>query len=229
MTVGAPKASSSSPSRPARVLSGGMAEPLYPSTRLLKGSVLDGERAVSDAAQILHQAQAQASDIVAAARAEAQSIKDEAFRQGTRQGMDGLAAVLGNVTAEVERLRARIAVEVEAVALVFAEHLLKAELSFHPERITDLVCAVFKSTRLYGDIVVHLHPDDLALVRPHEEQLIRQLPFAGTVQFRQDHEVALHGVRIETEMGTYDGSIEIQFQRLRESLAQSDQVNRGAP
>ncbi|MGA2498836.1 MAG: FliH/SctL family protein [Tepidisphaeraceae bacterium] len=204
-------------------------EPLYPATRLLKSGVLESDRLVAEAARTQRDAQAEASRILDEARTQAQTIKADAFRQGTEQGLETFTMMLKAVATEIQRLRDQFAAEVESVALMFARHLLRAELSFHPERITNLVSAVFRSTHISGDIVVHLHPRDLELVRPREQDLIRDLPFAGTVQFREDHEVPLHGIRIETDMGTYDASIESQFQRLAEILAKDRQDGRGAP
>lgn len=204
--------------RKARLVAGGAVkvEPLYPASRLLKSGVLEAEQVVAEAARIRREAEEEAKRIIEAAQAQADAVREEGFRRGVEQGMGEFAQMLGKIDGELEGLRKQFAVEVQRVALTFASFILKVEFELKPERIVEMVNTVFKSVRLYNRIRVHLHPKDAELVRGHEAGLLKQLPFATDVQFCADGEIERHGIRVETEMGTYDGSLQTQLKRLEE-------------
>jgi len=193
-------------------------EPLYPSTRLLKGAVLDAPRIIAEAKQQVEEAKAETARILEKARTEAEAVRREAFEQGARDAIGEFGKVISNLQEEISRLRGQFAQEVQRVAFTLAAFILKVEFQLKPERVVELVATVLRSTKLYSHIRVHLHPDDLALVSRHEQELKQLLPFANEIQFCADQEMQAHGVRVETELGTFDGSIETQIERLREHL-----------
>jgi flagellar biosynthesis/type III secretory pathway protein FliH len=115
-------------------------------------------------------------------------------------------------------LKRQFATDAQRIAFKLARMVLDVEFQVRPERIVELVSGVLGRAKLYNSVAVHLHPDDIQRVRPHEPDLMKQLAFARKIQWCADAELPLHGVRIETEMGIYDGSIDVQLKRLQAHL-----------
>lgn len=77
-----------------------------------------------------------------------------------------------------------------------------------------------------GEIVIQLHPEDLALLREHESPLLRQreLPLSnglsdvGTARLVGSPEVARGGCLVQTRFGIIDAQRETKFERLRETV-----------
>jgi type III secretion protein L len=192
--------------------------PIYPAARLLKGAVFDAQQALVEAQQVLEAANAQAAAIKQAAQAEADSVRQKAFEHGAEEAMAEFAQTLQKLDAEIERVKQRFAVEVQRVAFRFAKAILDVEFAAKPERVVELVAALLKPARLYSQVTVHLNPADIERVRAHEQRLLKQLTVAREIHFAEDPELPPHGVRIETEMGTYDGTLETQIRRLQQHV-----------
>jgi flagellar biosynthesis/type III secretory pathway protein FliH len=196
----------------------GRVQPLYPATRLLKGAVLDAEQIALQARQLREAAQAEAKSIRQAAHDEADAVRKEAFEHGAREAATEFTVLLQKLDAEIERLKKRFAVDVQRVAFRFAKAILDVEFVANPDRVVQLVSQVIKPARLYHRVKIHLHPDDVERVRADQQRLAKQLAFAREIQFAADAELPRHGVRVETEMGSYVGTVDSQIKKLQEHL-----------
>lgn len=193
-------------------------EPLYPTARLVKQGVLQSERILEQARQALQQAQAEAQQIRAQAETDVEKVRQTGIDQARQAAAVEFAKRLQRVDDQVQQLRGQFAQEVQRVALRLARQILDVEFQVRPERIVDLVGRVLSHARQHKQISVHLHPDYLQTVSAQEKQLLEPLPLATSIGFVCDPELPMTGVRIETEMGVYDGSIDTQMQRLSEHL-----------
>jgi len=203
--------------RPARVLRNvepAKLQPLYPASRLLKGAVLEADRTLADAGRVLADARQQAAAIKGAAQAEADSVRRAAFERGAAEAAAEFAELLKRLDAEIGRLQQSYARDVQRVAFRFARAVLDVEFQARPDRVADLAATLLKPARLYNQVTLHLHPADVELVRSRHDQLLKQLAFAKEIHFTADESLPPHGVRVETEMGLYDGSVETQLRRL---------------
>ncbi|HEY8668237.1 MAG TPA: FliH/SctL family protein [Tepidisphaeraceae bacterium] len=212
-----------SSAREARILraasaSGARVAPLYPSTRLLKGAVVEAEQSVAEAHKTRDLAVSEAAAIRQAAMDEANAVRQNAFENGARDAAAEFGQMLENFEGEIDKLKARFAVDVQKVAFRFAKAILDVEFVAKPDRVADLVATVLKPARMYNQVTVHLHPDDVERVRKFHAQLVKRMAFAHEIKFSADDQLPLHGVRVETEMGSYDGNIDTQIRRLQNHL-----------
>lgn len=198
--------------------------PLYPPARLLKGAVFDAQQALAEAQKALEDARREAAGIRQAAQAEADAVRQKAFEHGAEEAMAEFAQTIRRLDAEIERVKQRFAVDVQRVAFRFAKAILDVEFAARPERVVELVAALLKPARLYSQVTIHLHPSDIERVRAHEQRLLKQLTVAREIHFAEDPDLPPHGVRIETEMGTYDGTIETQIRRLQQHVLGPDPI-----
>ena len=196
----------------------GRVAPLYASTRLLRGAVVDAEQSVIKAHEARDKALAEAAAIRQKAIDEANAVRQDAFEHGARDAAAEFGQMLQRFEEEFDKLKARFAVDVQKVAFKFAKAILDVEFSVKPDRVADLVAMVLKPARLYNNITVHLHPADVDRVRKFHDQLVKRMEFAHEIVFAADEKLQLHGVRVETEMGSYEGSIDTQIRRLQNHL-----------
>jgi len=189
-------------------------QPLYPATRLLRGAVFEAEKLAAEAAQMLGAAKAEAEQIRASAAADAAKVRQEGFAHGAEQAAADTAAMMRNLQTELDGLKDQFAKDVQRLAFKIAKVILGVEFDSHPERIVELVTTVLDRAKMYEKVTLRLHPDDVERVKPHVGELARGLTFAREVGLVGDPELPPHGVRVETEMGSFDGSIDVQLRRL---------------
>lgn len=130
-----------------------------------------------------------------------QDFKDTHARQVQAQ----FAHLVAAFEHETQALDETLAQHVTRMALTLARQVVRDELTQHPERVVrvaqDAVDALLGSAR---HVVVHLHPDDHALVAhgAHDSLVARG------VRLVADATVQRAGVRVESDVGRVDASIE---------------------
>lgn len=70
-----------------------------------------------------------------------------------------------------------------------------------------------------AEIVIQLHPDDLALLRQHQSEVLNGLPESGPLRFSPSSEMTRGGCVIQTRFGLVDARRETKIEQLRQSLA----------
>ena len=195
-------------------------EPLFPTARLLKPAALEAQEMLDRAHQTLEDARDQARQIVDQAQADAQSVRQIGINQARQEAATQFVERLQSLDNQAQALRQRFAQDVTHTALRLARKILHVEFRLDPDRIVDLVRQVLRHAKSYQQISVHLHPDHLESVAAHEKPLLEQLPLANTIAFVPDPQLPKTGVRVETEMGAYDGSIDSQMDQLEKQLRQ---------
>ncbi len=69
-----------------------------------------------------------------------------------------------------------------------------------------------------SEILVQLHPDDLALLREQQSPVLNGLPETGPLKFSSSAEVSRGGCVIQTKFGLIDARRETKIEQLRQSL-----------
>ncbi len=193
-------------------------EPLYPYTRLLKTNVVEAAALAGEARQGLEQARADAQRVRDEARSEVENLRQQAYEEGSKQAAAQIGKVVGAISQAAEGFNQDVARRVVRLVQTFAGEILHMECEIRPDTMVKLVTSVLECAKNYSAFTVVLHPDDLAVVRPHDAELLERLPFAESIQFKEDPELERHGCRIETDMGTFDGSLSVQLSRLHKHL-----------
>lgn len=113
---------------------------------------------------------------------------------------------------ELDALRDALAGRVAELARELARQVLRTELATHPE----VVAAVTRESlallaQEHAPRVVHLHPDDLALV----QRQFSQAPMTGqaSIQWQADPQLTPGGCRVECAGALIDGSLQRRWQQ----------------
>jgi flagellar assembly protein FliH len=69
-----------------------------------------------------------------------------------------------------------------------------------------------------AEIVIQLHPEDLALLRQHQSEVLNAAPESGPLRFSQSSEISRGGCVIQTRFGLIDARRETKIEQLRQSL-----------
>ncbi|WP_210493813.1 FliH/SctL family protein [Patulibacter sp. SYSU D01012] len=177
------------------------------------------------------------ADELAAARDEAERIREEAraegFAAGQAQGraealeqLAPAAATLADALGGARRdaLRAADALEREAVelAILLAEKVVAATVLHEPERVLDVVRGALRGVVDRGRVSVHVHPDDVALVRGAMGELLDELGGVERCDVVAERRVTRGGAIVRTTDGELDVRLEAKLERAAQLLRESE-------
>jgi len=155
-----------------------------------------------------------------------------AFEEGRRAGESALSEQLlrqRNDTIELQRgilsslqtTLPKVAHEAETALIELALEAAKKIVAGMPVDVAMVESTVREALRQAEDsaeIVIQLHPDDLALLRQHQAEILNGLPDSGPMRFSHSSEVGRGGCVIQTRFGLIDARRETKIEQLRQSL-----------
>jgi flagellar assembly protein FliH len=175
----------------------------------------------------------EAVDIVAAAQAEADSIREQARAEGHAEGLaagrEEFAAqaapavqALAESLVQAEADRDRVAAEVESaavdLALQIAEKALTTALMVHPDRVVDVVRGALRCLVERERVTILVHPADLPLVRDAADGLVQQLGGIEHIEVQEERRVQRGGAIVRSSAGEIDARIHTKLDNAREIL-----------
>jgi flagellar assembly protein FliH len=155
-----------------------------------------------------------------------------AYERGRRDGEKSLSEELLQQRAElmalhqgvVESLRTvvpRVNVETEKIlidlALEAAQKII-AGMPIQPKLVEAVVREAVGQVQDSAEITIHLHPDDLALLRKHQSPILQGLPETGPLRFTGSTQVSRGGCLVHTRFGLLDARRETKVEQLRQSI-----------
>jgi len=161
-----------------------------------------------------------------------QEREQAAFENGRRAGETALNAQLlqqRNQTIEIQRgiltslqnALPKVAHEAESALIDLALEAAKKIVAGMPIDVAMVEHTVQEALRQAEDtaeIVIQLHPDDLALLREHQSPILNGSPETGPLRFAQSAEISRGGCLIQTRFGLIDARRETKIEQLRQSL-----------
>jgi len=103
------------------------------------------------------------------------------------------------------------------IALECAQKIV-AGIPISPELVEAVVREAVTQTKETAEIMVQLHPDDLALLRKNQTPILQGLPEAGPLKFMGSSEISQGGCLVQTRFGLLDARRETKIEQLRESI-----------
>jgi flagellar assembly protein FliH len=176
--------------------------------------------------------------VVSAARAEADTIRDEARAEGLLQGrLEGEAAALAEARAQLapavaalaaaeralveerEQLTDRIEARAVELAVELAEKIVAGALEARPERVLDAIRGALRCLLTRDRIQVLVHPEDLPLVRDAMGTMAGELGGIEHVEVLEERRVDRGGAIVRTADAEVDATVRTKLERARELLA----------
>ena len=172
------------------------------------------QRAASDQAAVQSARQAGYQDGYRDGLVALESFKQSFAAQMTAQ----LGALVAAFDAEFAQLETLIADSVAASATALARQVVRSELATRPELVTTVAAQAVEAVLLSAKhIRVHVHPDDLALVKQGAADALA----ARSARLMADAAVSRGGCRIESDLGRIDAGIETRWAQAAATLGQS--------
>lgn len=160
---------------------------------------------------------AEAAREVEEAKAQADTIRAQALQQGQHQAVEEMLDVLGKARAEYDLLLQRAEPDMVRLAFQIASRLIGETLEMAPERVEQMVARSLELVRGKRQVLLRVHPDDLATLRAAEARL-SYVVGGAPVHLQADEEVARGGCLIETESGQIDARLQTQLDVLQAAL-----------
>ena len=103
------------------------------------------------------------------------------------------------------------------LALEAAQKIV-AGLPVDVEMVEATVREALRQAEDTAEIIIQLHPDDLALLRQHQVEILNGLPESGPLRFSPRPKSARGGCLVQTRFGLIDARRETKIEQLRQSL-----------
>lgn len=185
-----------------------------PERRLVKREVLDR---VQHAQQALEEAEQEAAQIIAAAQARAEQLRQEAHQRGIEQGQREALEHLGRARAEYDRLLRAQEQDMLDLALGIAQRIINRTVALDPSVIRDVVAQTLEQVRHKRQILVLLNPEDMRRLEP-DRAALQGVVEGASLYFDEDPQISPGGCVIETESGRIDARLEVQLAAIRAAL-----------
>jgi flagellar biosynthesis/type III secretory pathway protein FliH len=163
-------------------------------------------------------ARAQAAAILASAEAAREEARRAGFAAGRDEGLATTTALLAAArAAEAGRVAAAEA-ELRRLAVRIAEKILARELALGPDAVVDVVRAALAAAAERRQLVVRVHPDDVAAVEAARARLAAAHAPHAVLAVRADPQVGRGGCLVDTEVGTIDARLDVQLAAIEQAL-----------
>lgn len=186
-----------------------------PERRLVKREVLEHVQHAQDA---LVQAQAEAAQIIEAAKVEAEQLRQRAHQAGLAQAQTEAMTLLGKARAEYDRLLQAQERDMLDLAFGIAQRIIHHSVSLDPQIISEVVAQTLEQVRHRRQILVLVSPKDLPILEAQRQQL-QGLVEGAKLYFDEDPQISPGGCVIETESGRIDARLEVQLEAMKAALS----------
>lgn len=188
-------------------------------TRILKAADARPRELSAQAPEhLLEQARTQAAALLADARVEAERLRTQAAAEGRERGLAAVTELLAGARVQAARAQREAESELRALAVRIAERILGRELALRPEAVVDVAAEALRLSGEPREIVLRVHPDDLAAVERGKPRLLERCHSAHAATLRADESVGRGGCIVETELGVVDARLSTQLDALERAL-----------
>jgi flagellar assembly protein FliH len=163
-----------------------------------------------------------AAELVKAAYERGRRDGEIALREQLIAQRNEMAALLNGVIGSLQKTVPQLVHESETaliqLALESAQKIV-AGMPVNPKLVESVVREALQQVEDTAEVVIQLHPDDLALLQKHKSDVLKPPPNSKPLQFSSSAEVTRGGCLLRTRFGIIDARRETKFDQLREALA----------
>lgn len=160
--------------------------------------------------------------------------EEAAYERGKRDGERALSEQLLQQRNEMAELQRGVIASLQSavpqvvketenalidLALQAAQKIV-ADVPITVEMVEGVVREAAQQAESSVEIIVQLHPEDLALLRKNSSPLLNGLPETGPLRFVNASEVTRGGCIVQTRFGLIDARRETKLEQLRKTLTE---------
>ncbi|MCR5517345.1 MAG: hypothetical protein K6F17_02075 [Lachnospiraceae bacterium] len=200
----------------------------------MSAKALDIERKANErAAQIIHDAKEEADSIINNAQIKAKDIRDAAHKEGFESGVKESTVMIQNkidsvneqyeadkasLEEEYEQLKARLEPQLVDVLLTVFQKVTGAIADTNKGVILHLVEAVMRNSEISRDFLIRVSPDDYQFMLNNTDRLYQHASHNVRIEITEDNNMKRNQCIIETDMGVFDCSLDIQLENLSNEI-----------
>jgi len=133
-----------------------------------------------------------------------------------------MAALLNGVIGSLQKTVPQLVHETESaliqLALESAQKIV-AGMPVNSKLVESIVREALQQVEDTAEVVIQLHPEDLALLQKHKSDVLKPPPNSKPLQFSSSADVTRGGCLLRTRFGIIDARRETKLDQLREALA----------
>ena len=187
----------------------------------------------AQAGQYLAEVKAEAAQIVADARQQADSIRETAAKEGAQAAVHAVEqmvaeqlapalSALQQATADVQRTKQEWLSHWESsavrLAVAIASKVIRREVRMQPEITLTLAREALELAAGSPGVRLHLNPEDHQTLGTQVRAVIDSMSSLGGADVMADATISRGGCRVETRFGSIDQQFESQLKRIEEEL-----------
>jgi flagellar assembly protein FliH len=187
----------------------------------------------AEAGAYVAEAKTEAVRIVAEAQNQADSIRQQAAKEGAQAAVGAVEqmvaeqlapalSALQQAAADLKNARQAWLAQWESnvvhLAAAIAQRIIRGELQRRPDITLSLVREALELAAGSPGVRVQLNPQDHEILGTQVQALIDAMSGVGSVDVTTDAAIGRGGCRVETRFGAIDQQIESQLKRIEEEL-----------
>lgn len=137
---------------------------------------------------------------------------DEGMKKATAEAAQ-LTRLVRSMDTALDQLGGEVAEEIAALAIALARQMVGSTLEAKPEAVVDVVREALQQVP-QGKVRIHLHPEDVKLVRTHLDDQLE----TGHHHLIEDAAVARGGCRLEAAGCDIDATLPTRWERVLTSI-----------
>jgi type III secretion protein L len=150
---------------------------------------------------------------------EAKRLKENAYKEGLKEGAEAWAAKLKEFHDEMEQFKEKVGKMVVPIAIKAAKKVVGKELEAHPELFIEVVQHSLKPLMESKRFTIYVSRSDLELFEAHRESLKKVLENVETLAIRTKEELEPGNAIVETEVGIITINQEELWQALEKAFS----------
>jgi flagellar assembly protein FliH len=183
-------------------------------------------------------AEREAEIIRGTARAEAQSILDEAREEGHRAGaadaarsaselISSLESAVEHVAAQRNALIDEVEPQMLKLCIEAVEKITRHEIRTDPHVVERVIKTCLRRVKDSSEVCVRVNSGELEQMKASRDELLAVADGISSIQIVDDRRVSPGGCVVESESGSLDARIETQLNRLQDKLMERFEHDRG--
>ena len=150
---------------------------------------------------------------------ESKEIKQQAFDSGYQEGLTQFHQHLIFFEDAIRQLKIEVQQQVLPLVLKATKKIIGEHLRLHPDTIVSIIQQVIKPVLTHHQIKLHVNKKDKAIIEENKEEIKKLFERLEFLSIEEDNSIESGSVKIETESGIINASLENQWRALEAAFA----------
>lgn len=180
-----------------------------------------------------------AAEIIAAAHAQADRIRSQAYEEGYAEGrsvgesqllgaIENTAKLAEDLNAKCDEFIASLEPQVVKLSVEIAEKIIRHEITMKPDAVMDTVKAGLRQLRDKESVKLRVNPSDVEFVKQKRPDIIAMFDGIQNLEIVDDRRVDRGGCMIDAPGGVLDARMRTQMREVERVLTEAAAENAGS-